>query len=184
MKKLAITVAAIATPAGAATGPFFTLNNTDFVVLIAFVIFIGILVYFKVPGRLTAMLDKRAEGIQADLDEARALRDEATTLLASYERKHRDVQEQADRIVAGAREQARVAGERAQADLDASIERRVQAAEDQIASAEAAAIRNVRDRAIQVATAAAAEVLAAQMDDGRSDALIDSSIDTIGAKLH
>ena len=88
----ALTVASAA-PALAATGPFFSLGNTDFVVLIAFLIFIGILVYFKVPQLLLGLLDKRAESIRSDLDEARALREEAQTVLAGIERKQKEVQE-------------------------------------------------------------------------------------------
>ena len=104
MKQLIATLTAMvaASPALAATGPFFSLGNTDFVVLLGFILFIAVLVYFKVPGLLAGMLDKRAEGIRDELDEARSLREEAQALLASYERKSRDVQEQADRIVAHA----------------------------------------------------------------------------------
>ena len=71
MKKLSILLALMASPAMAASGPFFSLGNTDFVVLIAFIVFIGVLVYFKVPGMLGGMLDKRADGIRRDLDELR-----------------------------------------------------------------------------------------------------------------
>ena len=42
--------------------PFFSLKNTDFIVLISFIIFLGILAYFKIPDLLTGMLDKRAPG--------------------------------------------------------------------------------------------------------------------------
>ena len=64
MRTLIILASALAaSPAMAASGPFFSLSNTNFVVLIAFLVFIGILVYFKVPGLLGGMLDKRAEGI-------------------------------------------------------------------------------------------------------------------------
>ena len=98
---------------------------------------------------LAGMLDKRADGIRTDLDEARGLREEAQALLASYERKQREVQDQADRIVAQARAEAEAAAEQAKADLRQSIDRRLAAAEDQIASAEAAAVREVRDRAVQ-----------------------------------
>ena len=88
-----------ASPALAASGPFFSLKNTDFVVLLAFIVFIAVLVYFKVPGMIGGMLDRRAEGIQADLDEARSLREEAQTILASYERKQKEVASQAEAIV-------------------------------------------------------------------------------------
>ena len=100
-----------ASPAFAASGPFFSLHNTNFVVLIAFLVFVGVLFYFKVPGMIGGLLDKRADEIKSELDEARALREEAQTILASYERKQKDVQEQADRIVATAREDAAAAAD-------------------------------------------------------------------------
>ncbi|SFS00086.1 F0F1 ATP synthase subunit B [Yoonia litorea] len=164
--------------------PFFSLGNTDFVVSIAFLIFIGILLYFKVPTLVTGMLDKRAEGIKSELDEAKALREEAQALLASYERKQKEVQEQADRIVASAKEEASNAAAAAKDDIAKSITRRLAAAEEQIASAEANAVKEVRDQAIAVAVAAAKEVLAKQMDAKSAGAMIDASIETVGEKLH
>ena len=174
----------LATPAFAAKGPFFSLANTDFIVLISFLVFIGVLIYFKVPGMIGGMLDKRAEGIQADLDEARALREEAQTLLASFERKQREVQEQADRIVAQAKESASEAAAQAKVDLEKSIERRLQTAQDQIASAESAAVKQVRDEAARIAVAAAGDVAAKQMSDAKANALVDDAIKAVGAKLH
>lgn len=164
--------------------PFFSLANTDFVVTIAFAIFIGILLYKKVPGLVGGMLDKRSDSIKAELDEAKALRDEAQSLLATYERKQKEVQEQADRIVAAAKEEATNAAASAKEDIAKSITRRLAAAEDQIASAEASAIKEVRDQAIIVAVAVAKEVMASQMDAKAAGALIDESITTVGEKLH
>lgn len=171
-------------PALAASGPFFSLKNTDFVVLIGFLIFIGILIYFKIFGMLGGMLDKRASDIQSELDEARKLREEAQALLASYERKSREVQDQADRIVAQAKSEAELAAEQAKADMAASVARRLAAAEGQIASAEASAIKDVRDLAATVAIAAAQDVVAGQMTAAQADSLIDSAIADVNAKLH
>lgn len=186
MKKLLLLAPAAlaAAPAQAASGPFLSLGNTDFVVLIAFLLFLAVLVYFKVPGMLGKLLDKRATDIRSELDEARKLREEAQALLASYERKSRETQEQADRIVAQARSEAEQAAVQARADLEVSMQRRLQTAEAQIASAEAAAIKEVRDRAAAVAIAAASEVYAEQMSEAERSKLIDESISTVGAKLH
>lgn len=184
MKRLTLVFTLLATPALAAEGPFFSLFNTDFVVWLAFLAFIAVLLYFKVPGILAGMLDKRAEGIRDDLDEARALREEAQTILATYERKQREVAEQSERIIAQAREEAQMAAEQAKADLQASIKRRLAAATDQIASAEANAVREVRDRAVNIAIAAAAQVIADKTTAAEANKLIDSSIDEVGARLH
>ncbi len=184
MTRLAILLVLAASPALAATGPFISLKNTNFIVLIAFLLFIGALVYLKVPGIVAGMLDKRADAIRAELDEAKALREEAQTVLATYERKQREVKDQADRIVEHAREEARLAAEQAKADLKASMARRIAAAEDQIASAQAKVVREVRDEAVAVAVAAAREVIAAQMTAARGNKLIDEAIATVEAKLH
>jgi F-type H+-transporting ATPase subunit b len=164
--------------------PFFSPGNTDFVVTVAFALFIGILLYYKVPGLVGGMLDKRADSIKADLDEAKALREEAQSLLATYERKQKEVQEQAVRIVAAAKEEAMNAAKAAKEDIAKSITRRLAGAEDQIASAQAAAIKDVRDQAILVAVAAAKDVIASQMDAKSAGASIDDSIVIVGEKLH
>lgn len=173
-----------ASPALAASGPFFSLSNTNFIVSIAFILFLGVLAYFKVPGMIGKQLDDRAEGIKSELDEARALREEAQTLLASYERKQAQVKEQAEAIVAAAQEDAKAAAEAAKAELARSITRRLAAAEDQIASAEAAAVKEVRDQAIVVAVSVARDEVARQMSASDAGALIDASINEIGSKLH
>ena len=173
-----------ASPAAAATGPFFSLHNTDFIVLLAFILFVVVLIYFGVPGMIGGMLDKRADQIKAELDEAKSLREEAQALLASYERKQKEVQAQADRIVATAKTEAAEAATQAKKDLEVSIARRLAAAEDQIASAEASAVKEVRDQAVVIAVAAAREVIAGQVKAADANKMIDDAIDTVSAKLH
>ena len=173
-----------ATPAFAAKGPFFSLGNSDFVVLLGLIVFIGILFYYKVPGLIGGMLDKRADDIKSELDEARRLREEAQTLLASYERKQKEVQEQADRIVAAAKEEAATAADKARGDLEKSVTRRLAAAEEQIASAHASAVKDVRDQAVTIAVAAARDVIAKQMTATDANKLIDDAIGQVEAKLH
>ncbi|MCX7889536.1 MAG: F0F1 ATP synthase subunit B [Rhodobacteraceae bacterium] len=173
-----------ATPAMAAEGPFLSLRNTEFVVWLAFLIFIAVLIYLKVGGLLGGLLDKRAEGIRADLDAARKLHEEAKAVLAGYESRRKEMQAQADLIVANARREAEAAAEQAKAELKSAIARRLAAAEDQIASAEAAAVREVRDRAVTVAVGAAGDLIAAGMTPAERNRLIEAAIGEVSAKLH
>lgn len=185
MKRIALLATLLsAGPAFAAKGPFFSLYNTNFVVLIAFILFLGVLIYYKVPGMLAGALDKRAAGIRNDLEEAKALREEAQSILATYERKQREVQAQAERIVATAKTEASAAAEQAKEDLATSIARRLAAAEDQISSAQSAAVKEVRDRAVAVALAAAGDVIAKQMTAAEANKLIDDAIGEVETKLH
>ena len=104
MKHLsALLLTLMASPALAASGRFFSLYNTNFVVTVAFIGFVALVLYLGVPKMLGKMLDARADGIRSELEEARSLREEAKALLASYEKKQAEVQAQADRIVEAAR---------------------------------------------------------------------------------
>ncbi len=160
------------------------LYNTDFVVTIGFVIFIGILLYYRVPGMITSRLDARGNQIRRDLDEARALREEAQALLAQYERRQKEVKGQAEDIVKAARAEAEKAAEAGKADIRRSVDRRLRTATEQIAAAEAAAIREIRDRAAAVAVAAASEVIRGRMSDADAASLVDASIAEVGERLH
>ena len=122
------------------------LNNTEIVVGIGFVIFVGILIYYGVPGMITRALDARAVRIKQELDEARALRDEAQTLLAGYERRQKDVKAQAEDIVTAARAEAEKAAEAAKEDIRNSVARRLKTATEQIAAAEQGAIRQIESQ--------------------------------------
>lgn len=185
MRALATSLALLmASPAFAASGPFFSLGNTNFIVTLGFILFILVLFYFKVPGMIGKMLDQRAEGIKNELDEARALRDEAQAILASYERKQKEVHEQADRIVEAARKDAEAVAAQAKEDLAKSVARRLAAAEDQITSAQSAAERDVRDAAVSIAINAARDVIAKQLTAAEANKLIDAAISDVETKLH
>lgn len=181
---LPFALAVMASPALAASGPFISLHNTNFIVLLAFIAFLVVLFYFNVPSLIGGMLDKRAEGISAEIEEARALQEDAKKLLAEFERKQKEVSIQAERIVAQAKEEAELAADQARVDLQKSIARRLAAAEDQIASAEAGAVKEVRDRAVSVAVAAAQDVIAKQMTATDANSLIDDAIEQVSSKLH
>ena len=129
-------------------------------------------------------LDERAVRIKAELDEARELRDEAQTLLASYERRQKEVRAQAEDIVTAARAEAQKAAEAAKEEIRRSVARRMHTAGEQIAAAEQAAVRQIKDRAVTVAVAAAGDVLRANIKAAEANRLIDAAITEVGAKLH
>ncbi|EYD77971.1 H+-transporting two-sector ATPase, B/B' subunit [Rubellimicrobium mesophilum DSM 19309] len=181
---LAVILAYLALSQVTVHGPFFTLHNPEFIVFLAFALFLGIVLWFGVPRRIAGLLDQRAETIRGELAEARALREEAQALLNSFEHKRREMAEQAERIVVEARAEAERAAAQAREDAARAVQRRIASAEEQIAAAEAKAIREVKDRAVVAAVAAAQEVLATQMTPAQASRLVDESIATVGAKLH
>ena len=67
-------------------------------VAVGFAIFV-ILVWRKVGSALSSMLDARSDKIRTELDEARALREEALDELHHFQRLHREAAEEAKTIL-------------------------------------------------------------------------------------
>lgn len=158
--------------------------DATFWATVALVIFLAIVFYIKVPGKITASLDDRANGIRKELDDARKLREEAQSLLADYQRKQREAETEAEGIVAAAKREAEMLREEANAKIEDYIARRTKVAEQKIALAEAQAAADVKAAAVDLAVAAAETVLAKQMTGKTAADLLDKSIADVKANLN
>jgi F-type H+-transporting ATPase subunit b len=156
----------------------------EFWVAVAFLVFMLVLLYYKVPAMIGKALDERADGIRKELDEARRVREEAQTLLADYQRKHRSVGEEAEAIVAQARHEAEAFAEETRRTLKEQLERRTKLAEEKIARAEGQAIDEVRAAAVDLAIAAAEKILREKASGAAGAALIDQSIRDLKTRLN
>ncbi len=160
------------------------IKNPAFWVGLCFVLFLLLLVYKKVPATIAAALDKRADTIRNELEEARRLREEAQTLLAEYERKQRAAEKEAESIIALAKEEAESLASETRENLKTTLERRMKLAEDKIARAEEQALGEVRTAAVNVAIAAAEQIISSKMTPAASKKLVDQSIKDLKGKLN
>ncbi|WP_439814061.1 F0F1 ATP synthase subunit B family protein [Zavarzinia sp. CC-PAN008] len=159
-------------------------SDTTFWVAAAFFVFVGILIYVKVPATVTALLDKRSATIKAELDQARALREEAFAALSTWKTRQAEAASRADQVLADAKAEAQALAAQAAIDLDAAVARRTQQALDRIAQAEQKAAAEVRAAAVDAAIAAARDVIAKSLGPAEQAALIDKAIADTGRRLH
>lgn len=165
-------------------GDFLALDSSDTWVLAAFILFISLLIYLGVPGLVGRALDDRAAEIRRQLDDARALREEAQKSLAEFERKGEDVRRQAEEMVARARADAELAAEEGRKALEASVAQRLRAAEEQIAVAETEAVRTVRNAAVDAAVAATRDVLKSSVSADAASTAMDQAISDVKSRLN
>jgi F-type H+-transporting ATPase subunit b len=158
--------------------------HAEFWVLVTFIIFMGIVVYLRVPALITKALDKRADEIRGELDDARRLREEAQQLLADYQRKAREAEEEAKEIIEHAKHEAEVLAAETRKTLAETLERRTKFAEEKIARAEAQALSDVRNKAVDAAVAAAEKILKERVTGPVAQGLIEDSIQGLKAKLN
>jgi F-type H+-transporting ATPase subunit b len=153
-------------------------------VLLGLLVFIGILVYLKLPAKLTAALDGRAAKIRSELEDARRLREEAAALLTEYQKKRGEAEAEAEAIILQARRESEALAEEARSRITDYVARRTKAVEQRIAQAEAQAVAEVRSRAVDVAAAAAAQILRDKAVGQTGEELINRSIETVRKNLN
>ena len=165
----------------AAEGSFLT-NPTTWTTLAFFVVVGGII--WKGGRAITGALDKRADKIAVNLDEAQRLREEAHELLAKYQRKQADALKEVEEIKKQAEEDARHLLRKAEEDLEAALKRREQQAKDRIANIEAQAIAEIQAKIAAIATAATQQLLVDKATGAKGDELVDSAISGLKGSLH
>jgi F-type H+-transporting ATPase subunit b len=168
----------------AAAADVSTLETAEFWVAVAFVIFIGIVLYYGVPRLVGQALDDRAEAIRKNLDEARKMREDAQALLADYQRKAAEAEGEAQKIVAQAKRESEALRVEADRKAAEAVARRIKLAEEKIARAERQAISDVRGAAVDAAVQAAQRLLAEKASGETGQSLIESSISDLKAKLN
>jgi F-type H+-transporting ATPase subunit b len=158
--------------------------EAEFWVAVAFLIFVGILVYVGVPKMLTSALDARAKRVQAELDEARRLKEEAQKLLAEYQAKQRLAETEAAAIIEGAKAEAERIAAESKIKVEEFVARRTKMAETKIAQAEAQAVADVRAAAAEAAVTAAEKILTTSVKGKVADDLIARGISDVKSKLN
>ena len=153
-------------------------------VAIGFLIFVGILIYVGVPKIILKALDDRAKRVQADLDEARRLKEEAARLLAEYQGKQKQAETEAASIIEGAKAEAERIAADAKVKMEEFVVRRSKMAETKIAQAEAQAVADVRAAAAEAAVTAAEKILSQTVKGKLAEDLIARGIGDVKAKLN
>jgi F-type H+-transporting ATPase subunit b len=139
------------------------LYDTNFWVLISFVIFIGVFIKYG-KAQVLSGLDKRIDEIKNELDVAEKLRVDAQELLAEYQRKQKDAIGEAERIIQDAKNNAEALRQKAEDDLQKSMSRREQQLNDRLKRIEDNARQEVEAYTAQIAINAARSVLNEKID--------------------
>jgi F-type H+-transporting ATPase subunit b len=156
----------------------------EFWVAISFVMFVGLLLYLGLPGKVAKVLDDRADAIRREIGDAKRLRDEAQAMLAEYQRRRQDASKEVEEIIALARKEALFFAEETRKSLAEQLARRAKSAEEKIARAEAQAIAEIRAKAVDAAVNAAQSLIAERLSVKKADQLIVSGIAEIKNKLN
>lgn len=150
------------------------LHDTNFWVLISFLIFVGV-AYKYGKSSVLSKLDGKIDSIRTELAQAEKLRVDAQELLAEYQRKHKDALSEAATIIADAKKHAKDLKNKSQNDLNAIMARREEQLQEKLSRIEQNASQEIQSYVAGIAVNAARDLLNEKMD-AKADKTIISNI--------
>ena len=159
-----------------------TLDAT-FWVAISFFLFIGLLIYFKIPQKVNEMLNQLISNIKNEINESEKLRNEAKILLDNSQTKLDSADNEANKII----EQAKKDSEKLVIEINEkfhkSAEIKKKLAETKIAQMKEAAIKEIKDTSIWIAVDSVKKIIATSVDKNKLDAIFEKNLDEAKSEL-
>ena len=157
--------------------------DATFWVAVSFFIFIGGLMYLKIPKKVNDILNKLILDIKNEIDESEKLRTEAKTLLNNAQDKLNTAQTVSNEIL----EQAKKDSDKMIIELNdkfhKSSEIKKNLAENKISQLKENAIKEIKNASIKIAVDSVKKIIATSVDKSRLDAMFQKNLDETKAEL-
>lgn len=156
----------------------------DFWTILFSVINILVLFFFLKKflfGRVNAILEKRAQMVQEDMDHAKQRAAEADQLKSESESALINAKQEAKQIVQSAEQNARVQGDRITAQAQAQADAMVTEAQKEIERERSRTLAGVQSEIADLALTAASKLMEQKMDDEVNRSLVDAFLSEEGA---
>ena len=157
--------------------------DATFWVAISFILFIGLLVYFKIPQKVNEVLNQLISNIKNEINESEKLRNEAKTLLENSQSKLDSASEENNKII----EQAKKDSENLVIEINEkfhkSAEIKKNLAQTKISQMKEAAIKEIKDTSIKVAVDSVKKIISTSVDKSKLDNLFKKNLEETKSHL-
>ena len=157
--------------------------DSTFWVAVSFCIFIGGLIYLKVPQKINEILNKLILDIKNEISESEKLRTEAKTLLDNAQKKLDTAESVSKNIL----EEAKKDSDKLIIDLNdnfhKSSEIKKNLAENKISQMKESAIKEIKDASVQVAIDSVKKIITTSVDKSKLDVLFQKNLDETKEEL-
>ena len=152
-------------------------------VAIGFILFILLLIYFKIPNQIIKILDDRSKKIKDELDEAKRLREEAQTILSEYQKKNTEAEQTAKTIIDNAKKLAKNYEKDAKDKFDQNVVRKKKLLDEKLNRLENDVINQIKDNITDIVLETVKNsVKGNNIKPKVSQEIIDQGIEQIGGK--
>ena len=151
--------------------------DATFWVAISFVIFVGGLIYLKIPQKISDLLSKLISEIKDEIDESERLRTEAKTLLDNTQKKLDTAQTISNDILEQAKKDTDHLIIEMNDKLHKSSEIKKKLVENKIVQIKEAAIKEITDVSIKIAVDSVKQIINTSVDKSKLDNLFNKNLE-------
>tara|TARA_Y100000768_G_scaffold334497_1_gene275237 strand:- start:33 stop:530 length:498 start_codon:yes stop_codon:yes gene_type:complete len=157
--------------------------DATFWVAISFFLFIGLLVYFKIPQKINEILNQLISNIKNEIDESEKLRIEAKVLLDNSQTKLDSAGKETNKIIDQAKKDSEKLVIEINEKFHKSAEIKKKLAETKIAQMKEAAIKEIKDTSIKIAVDSVKKIIATSVDKNKLDAIFEKDLEKAKSEL-
>ena len=151
--------------------------DATFWVAVSFVIFVGVLFYYKVPQKIFILLDESINKIKKDIEEAEKLKEEAKNVFSDYESKLDKSKVEIDLMIKNAQKEAEKNIIKINEQFHKIFENRKKMAEEKIKQMKLQATKDIKNYSVEVAIIALEKIIKNSIDKKKLDKIYISSVD-------
>tara|TARA_Y200000002_G_scaffold261525_1_gene217076 strand:+ start:679 stop:1176 length:498 start_codon:yes stop_codon:yes gene_type:complete len=151
--------------------------DATFWVMISFFVFIGILIYFKIPQKIKLLLDENILNIKNQINEADKLKEDAKNILTEHEKKISNSKKEVSLMINKANEEAEKNVIKTNQDFHNLMETRKKNAEERIKQLKNQALKDIKNASVKVAIESVEKLIKNSMDKSKLDKIYSSSIE-------
>ncbi len=151
--------------------------DATFWVAVSFIIFIGTLIYFKIPQMVNEQLNKMIFDIKNEIEESEKLRAESKTLLDNAQNKLDLANSESKKIIDQVKKDSEKLVIEMNEKFHKSSEIKKILAKTKISQMKEAALKDIKDTSVKIAIASVKKIISTSVDKSKLDTLFQKNLE-------
>jgi len=151
--------------------------DATFWVMISFFVFVGLLIYFKIPQKIKTTLDENISNIKKQIDEADKLKEDSKNILTEHEKKISNSKAEVKQMINKASEEAEKNVIKTNQDFHNLMDSRKKNAEEKIKQLKNKALKDIKNASVKIAIESVEKLIKNSLDKSKLDKIYNSSLE-------
>lgn len=160
------------------------LKDPSFWVAVAFVGFVAIIFYLKIPKKIGNLLDEKIKKIETEIHNAEKLKDDARELLSSYEKKYKNAHHVEKQMIEKMQKDFERFSEETKRNAEEKLDREKKLIIEKIDNAEKKALQEMRSKAINMAFDLSKKIISEKIEKNQVDKILNENIENLDKKTN